>query len=249
MFLFKKRQHKFLLFSGSKAFSLVELLIVIAIIGFLVTIIMVSTKGTIEDANEAKEEQNRSRANLYCLTNPGVSTLDGDVVYCDEKHVMWSATLASGYIWGPTTVLPVYANGNCNNLTEADMINYPACNACANLDYAGFTGGWQLPSQGVPSEGAYCDTSCGRDGNYCASDRQLWDFGDENCDNWGPTICTSSPGACSPTWDPSAASSPYWSSTQGESETKAWSLNFYNAYSWTDTKSVSKLVRCFLGKI
>jgi len=60
MFLFKKRQHKFLLFSGSKAFSLVELLIVIAIIGFLVTIIMVSTKGTIEDANEAKEEQNRS---------------------------------------------------------------------------------------------------------------------------------------------------------------------------------------------
>ncbi|MDP3995919.1 MAG: type II secretion system protein [bacterium] len=200
-----------------KGFTLVELLVVIAIIGLLTTIVLVSTRGTKESAFTARGQQNWSTARLYCASNPGSSTLNGNIVYCDQKYVMWTTTLAGTFQWKTSdTDLPTYANGNCNNLTAEDMASYPACNACAALDYAGFSEGWRLPSQGViPPGSQYCDAACGRDGSYCAPNRQLWDFGAENCNNWLATGCAASQGSCLPSWDTSAVAYGYWSSTQG----------------------------------
>jgi prepilin-type N-terminal cleavage/methylation domain-containing protein len=236
---------------GSRGFTLVEILVVIAIIGLLTTVILVGTRGTQEQAYVARGQQNQANAKGYCAANPGVSTLNGDTVYCDEKYVMWSITLAGGGTFQyktSDTVLPAYANGDCNNLTPEDMVNYPACNACANLNYAGFSEGWRLPSQGIiPPGQEYCNVACGRDGVYCAPNRQLWDFGAENCSNWKSTVCDSSQGSCLPSWDPSAVADRYWSSTQ-YSATYAWYVNFYDAYTPNYPKSYSWRVRCFLGQ-
>jgi len=210
-----------------KGFTLLELLVVIAIIGLISTIVLVTTGGTREKAYVTRGQQNQANAKIYCAANPGVSTLNGQTVYCDEKYVMWSITLASGatFAWGPETALPAYAKGNCSNLTAEDMVSYPACNACHTLNYAGFSEGWRLPSQGVVVSG-YCNTACGRDGTYCATQRQLWDFGKENC-NWNPTQCASVQTSCTPAWDTSAVAYSYWSSTE-DSATDAWYVYFVN---------------------
>jgi len=236
---------------NSKGFTLVELLVVIAIVGLLTTVILVSVVGTREQAYETIALQNQANAKGYCAANPGVSTLNGDTVYCDEKYVMWSITLAGGGTFQyktSDTALPEYANGNCNNLTPEDMASYPACNACRTLSYAGFSEGWQLPSQGIiPPGQTTCNTACGRDGTYCAPNRQLWDFGAENCSNWKSTVCDSSQGACLPSWDPSAVAGTYWSSTQS-SATDAWLVNFSDAATSHYAKSTSRRVRCVLGQ-
>jgi len=231
-----------------KGFTLLELLVVIAIIGLISTIVLVTTVGTREKAYVARGQQNQANAKIYCAANPGVSTLKGNTVYCDEKYVMWSITLASGgtFAWGPETALPGYAKGNCSNLTAEDMVSYPACYTCATLNYAGFSEGWRLPSQGVVASG-YCNTACGRDGVYCAPNRQLWDFGRENCSNWKPTVCDASQGSCVPAWDPSAVAANYWSSTV-YSATDAWLVYFYHAIANPSTKSNARRVRCVLGQ-
>ena len=234
---------------SSPAFTLVELLVVISIIGFLATIILVSTQGTADQALTARGQQNQSTARVYCASHPGTSTFNGNTVYCDNKYVMWSTTLSGTYQWKTSdTDLPAYANGNCNNLTDADIINYPACNACRNLSYAGFTEGWQLPSQGRIAPGSqYCDSACGRDGVYCAPNRQLWDLGAENCSNWLATGCAASQGSCLPSYDSSAVAGYYWSSTQG-SAPYAWGVHFSTAYAGHGLKSTSYYVRCALGQ-
>ena len=182
---------------------------------------------------------------------------------------MWSPTLdedgkvggaaARIYKWATKDgedyrVFPSYAKGDCNNLTDQDIVDYPACQACRNLDYAGFSEGWYLPSQrkGVLIEN--CNIACGRDGDYFyAPGRQLWDFGAEQCPHWGTKPYDESQGACSYAsghiiWDDKAIGSLYWSSTQF-SETYAWGVEFSTAGArYSFNKSTSQYVRCVLGE-
>lgn len=171
---------------------------------------------------------------IYCMLNPGESVLNGDVVYCDQYYNMWSITLNSTYQYKTSnTALPEYANGDCNNLTAEDMADYPACNACYNLSYAGFSEGWQLPTQN------------GRDGTYCAPGRQLWNLGQETCD-WSSAQCGSAQSSCLPSYDSSAVAAYYWSST--ESGTGAWFVYFNSGYVNGGNMTNSYRVRCVLGQ-
>ncbi len=208
-------------------------------------------------------------AQAYCSSNPGNSTLQGYTVWCDQHNNMWTETLNTGmntkYKEGTLNVTPdtspdqfywsypdniditaTYGVNDSNQVPLNDLHKFPATNACATLDYAGFTGGWKLPSQGT-SEG-HCSTSCARDAVYCAPGRQLWDFGAENCANWGATDCSESQGSCTPLWDDYAVASSHWSSIES-SVTNAWRVYFNGGYVYTGTKSEgTRRARCFLGQ-
>jgi prepilin-type N-terminal cleavage/methylation domain-containing protein len=210
-----------------------------------------------------------SIAQSYCSLNPGESTLQGYTVWCDQHNNMWTETINTGmntkYKEGTLNVTPdsgtdlfywsspdniditaTYGANDSNEVPLKDLYKFPATNACATLDYAGFTGGWKLPSQGKST--GHCNTSCGRDATYCAPGRQLWDFGAENCANWGATNCDESQGSCTPSWDGYAVSGYYWSSTEGSS-TNAWRVSFNDGDVSTTTKSTHlRSARCFLGQ-
>jgi prepilin-type N-terminal cleavage/methylation domain-containing protein len=224
-----------------KAFTLIELLVVITIIGVLASIVMVSMSGGTDKAKNARGLANRRSAGLYCAINPGASTLNGSRIYCDENNTMWSETLSGIKQWKTSdTALPSYTSGDCNNLTATDMEDYPACNACRNLDYAGFSEGWRLPTQGSGS------IASARDGTYCATGRQLWGLGEETC-NWNPSLCDSSQTSCSPAYDSSAVASYYWSSIE-YTGSNAWYVKFDNGYVCAPSKTNSAYVRCVLGQ-
>ena len=240
-------------YKHKQAFSLVELLVVIAIIGLLSTVVGISFSGARQKAFLARNALIQGEANFYCATNPGVSYPNGDQaqpVYCDSKLVMWSITLsadipgvdANKFAWavnGKEVVsLPSYAKGDCNNLTDADIVDYPACQVCRNLDYAGFSEGWRLPIQER------------RGPNYnCVPDSQLWDFGAENCSNWGSSDCNSSQGKCLPSYDSQAKGEVYWSSIQEPMwvTDHARYIDFSNAYTSSIFKSFLGYVRCCFG--
>ncbi|MDD3098648.1 MAG: hypothetical protein PHU82_02395, partial [Candidatus Pacebacteria bacterium] len=212
-------------------------LIVIGIITVLSTTVMLTISGSKQKAIDAKAKYNRQTARMYCALNPGISEHYGDTVYCDEQATMWSITLDEGatYQWKTeATALPEYANGDCNNLTAEDMPDYPACNACYNLSYAGFSEGWQLPTQN------------GRDGTYCAPGRQLWNLGQETCD-WSSTQCDSAQSSCLPSYDSSAVAAIYWSSTENNG-TGAWAVAFTTGSVSAKYKTGSLRVRCVLGQ-
>ncbi|MDD5535513.1 MAG: prepilin-type N-terminal cleavage/methylation domain-containing protein [Candidatus Pacebacteria bacterium] len=224
-------------FNNRKGFTLLELLIVIGIITVLSTTVMLTISGSKQKAIDAKAKYNRQTARMYCALNPGISEYYGDTVYCDEQATMWSITLDEGatYQWKTeATALPEYANGDCNNLTAEDMPDYPACNACYNLSYAGFSEGWQLPTQN------------GRDGTYCAPGRQLWNLGQETCD-WSSTQCDSAQSSCLPSYDSSAVAAGYWSSTEYNA-TGAWRVSFASGSVGYYSKTISWRVRCVLGQ-
>ena len=228
---------------SKKGFTLLELLIVIGIITVLSTTVMLTISGSRQKAIDAKAKYNRQTARMYCALNPGISEHYGDTVYCDEQATMWSITLDEGatYQWKTEdTALPEYANGDCNNLTAEDMPDYPACNACYNLSYAGFSEGWQLPTQGTGS------IASARYGIYCAPGRQLWNLGQETCD-WSSTQCDSAQSSCLPSYDSSAVAAYYWSSTE-YNDTNAWTVFFNNGPVHNYFKTFSYRVRCVLGQ-
>ena len=244
----------------NKAFTLVELLVVITIIGLISTIVIINFTGVRQSALSAKGKANQHTANIYCTMYPGVSYPNGDQaqpVYCDNNSVMWSPTLTGAYQWKKeNTALPTYAKGNCNNLTDKDIVDYPACQACRNLDYAGFSEGWRLPTQSNGNlDGNYnCNALCARthssdDSRWCAPGRQLWDYGLELCpDKWNPNVCTTEQTPCTPGWEGNnvAKASAYWSATQ-YSSAGAWGVGFSTAYTDSTSKTNSGYVRCVLG--
>ncbi len=203
-------------------------------------------------------ENNRKDAIFYCSENPGTSTIQGDMVYCDFNDNMWSVTLNTElggdklkvnpnvgddqFLWaqeGMTeeerNIVPRYGTNDCNRIPSEYLHMFPACNACNTLSYAGFSGGWRLPSQE------------GRDGFYCALNRQLWDFGEENC-QWDPLLCGSAQETCIPSWDETGVINYYWSSTQFDTD-KAWRVSFGNGFIDAENKINSpSRVRCFLGE-
>ena len=228
-----------------KGFTLLELLIVIGILAILSTTVMLVINPTniFKNATDAKAKSNRQKARMYCALNPGITEHYGDAVYCDEQATMWSITLDSGATFQyktSDTALPGYADGNCNNLTAEDMADYPACNACYNLSYAGFSEGWQLPTQGTGS------VASARDGTYCGPKRQLWNLGYETC-NWNPTQCDTAQSSCLPSYDTSAVAHHYWSSAE-YSATNAWNVYFGNGGVRNNIKTDSLRVRCVLGQ-
>ena len=222
-----------------KGFTLLELLIVIGIIAILSTFIMITVSGSKQKAVDAKAKYNRQTARKYCALNPGISEHYGDTVYCDEHAVMWSITLDGTYQWKTeATSLPEYANGDCNNLTAEDIKDYPACNACYSLSYAGFSEGWRLPTQngrGCPS--APC---------HCAPGRQLWDLGYETC-NWNPNQCDTEQSSCIPPYDSNAIATSYWSANEA-TIANSWTVYFNSGDIGGTNKTNSKPVRCVLGQ-
>jgi prepilin-type N-terminal cleavage/methylation domain-containing protein len=231
------------IYKNKKGFTLLELLIVIGILAILSTFIMITISGSKQKAIDAKAKHNRQTARMYCALNPGITEHYGDTVYCDQQATMWSITLDSGATFQyktSNTALPGYADGNCNNLTAEDIKDYPACNACYNLSYAGFSEGWQLPTQGTGS------VASARDGTYCAPKRQLWNLGYETC-NWNPTQCDTAQSSCLPSYDTSAVASYYWSSAE-YSARKAWRVYFSNGSVSGYDKTNSLRVRCVLGQ-
>ena len=230
---FKKR--------NQRGFTLIELLVIIAIIGIISSIVIISLPRVRQKALDVRGLANRRSAGLYCAINPGASTLKGNSVYCDEDYTMWSETITGTKQWKTSdTALPAYANKNCNNLTASDMADYPACDACRNLDNAGFSEGWRLPTQGSGS------IASARDGTYCAAGRQLWGLGKETC-SWDPSLCGSAQTSCKPAYDNSAVASYYWSSTE-YNDSSAWYVGFVNGYVSTNSKTNSLYVRCVLGQ-
>ena len=228
-----------------KGFTLLELLIVIGILAILSTTVMlvINPANIFKKATDAKSKHNRQTARTYCALNPGVTEHYGDTVYCDEQATMWSITLDSGATFQyktSDTALPGYANGNCNNLTAEDIEDYPACNACYNLSYAGFSEGWRLPTQGTGS------VASARDGTYCGPKRQLWNLGYETC-NWNPTQCDAAQSSCLPSYDTSAVAAGYWSSTE-YSGTNAWYVHFGTGNVGNGNQADSGRVRCVLGQ-
>ena len=260
---------------SNKGFTLIELLVVIAVLGLLASIVMISITGTQDKAYEARGQSNQRQAKLYCSINPGESELNGYTVYCDKYNNMWAETLNTGlntkygsgtlnatpdsetdrWYWshpdyGNLDVVSLYGINDCNAVPAEDLHKFPACNACATLNYAGFSEGWRLPSQGTrpPLFNANCDADCARDDVYCAPGRQLWDFGAEQCSNWGATDCAFGQGSCVPGWDDYAISRGYWASSQSGASL-AWRVDFTDASVLTGTKSAGLLrARCFLGQ-
>ena len=67
------------------------------------------------------------------------STINGDIVYCDNVLQMWTIIAASNYTWGPVQDEP---SDSCIGLGAS----YPACNYCDTLTYAGYSD-WVLPTK------------------------------------------------------------------------------------------------------
>ena len=81
----------------SKAFTLVELLVTIAIIGLLSTIVVISFSEVKQKAFLAKVKINQGEIDLYCAINPGGEVeIDGTIYYCGIGR--WNFDEGSGSI-------------------------------------------------------------------------------------------------------------------------------------------------------
>ena len=79
------------------------------------------------------------------------TTINGDVVYCDNNLRMWTPTAPGTYNWGP-------AKDEADDSCVGKGADYPACNYCDGLTYAGFAD-WQLPADAVLK--SFWTTPCG----------------------------------------------------------------------------------------
>jgi len=145
-------------------------------------------------------------------------TLNGDQVYCDKEGRMWSPSIKGASYndslreWGPLGESPP------NNKCIGQGPNYPACDYCDNLNYAGFSD-WFLPDRndlcGLGK--SFCSwTSC--DGNQ--SDCTLYPFPIDYYD-FGT----------------------FWSS-EDQSQNNAWYVDFTNGKINFISKSQRFGVRC-----
>jgi len=228
---------QFKLFFNQKVFF-VKLLIIIIIIGILLAIIFLSIPSIRKMVIGFRGLNNRKDAKLYCSKNPGESILNGDTVYCDKNCTMWSETQGL-YKWQTEeTTLPTYANGDCNNLTASDMKDYPACNTCRNLEYAGFSKGWRLPTQ----DGRDCPYPC-----HSAPGRQLWGLGQEIC-GWDSSLYIDVQTSCIPAYDNNAEIRSYWSSTEYAKSGSlwAWRVGFSDGLVTKGARVNQKYIRCVL---
>jgi hypothetical protein len=103
----------------------------------------------------------------FCTTEGDkntTSTIEGDVVYCDNSLKMWTITGPSTYSWGPAQNEP---SNSCTGLGSS----YPACNYCEELTYAGYSD-WILPSCASGGQNSGC---------------QLYQFGIDACGSYSCT--------------------------------------------------------------
>ena len=70
---------------NNQAFTLVELLVVISIIGLLSTVVVISFGGAREKAFLARVKITQGRASLYCSTNPVQESL----IPMEMKHNLY----------------------------------------------------------------------------------------------------------------------------------------------------------------
>ncbi len=221
---------------------------------------------------QGEVQDNRQEALSYCSNNPGASELNGDTVYCDSNNNMWTITLdyrmsedklkadyfidreVTNFVWArnygetlsewqeKSDIVARYGTDDCNEIPRDEMERFNACNACATLNYAGFSSGWRLPYQES------------KQGRYCAPGEQLWDFGAEIC-GWDPEQCDSPHELCLDIkeWDKYAGAGTYWSANQS-GPFDAWGVNFLNgriieeSLGTEPSKMNLRFVRCFLGE-
>ncbi len=145
--------------------------------------------GNTDLSNEVSSVSNKMIECLSCSSlGQGIQIVNSQNVFCDSANNMWSTTFPNplGYKWQTTIT---YINEDCTGLGS----NYPACNACDNLDYAGFTN-WRLPR---------CI-----DGSMNSNTCEIWRFFNDACDG-GTGDCSEAN-----SWDTdNRALGNYWSST------------------------------------
>ncbi len=166
----------------------------------------------------------KCRGTTICRGNN--ETVSGDMVYCDSVGRLWSTT---ANVSGSITNYQWYngSEDNPDDICVGDGSNYPACDYCDTLDYAGFTD-WYLPT-------------CQDDDNLPDS-CQLYQFGVEAC-NW--TGGDGSQDMCYPSWDPNSNTMSYWSSSEWTSNSGyGWRVSFGSGSVSIHQKKYEEFLRC-----
>ncbi len=157
------------------------------------------------------------------------TTLAGDIVYCDNYIRMWTIT---ANVDGSADSKQWYTSStDTADSCIGQGSDFEACHYCDTLTYAGYSD-WELPS-------------CTNDDNLPDS-CVLYQLGESAC---GWTGTDGSEDTCTPSWDPNAQSSYYWSSTEYSGFTdSAWYVYFNNGVVSSNNKDNTYAVRCVRGQ-